>query len=64
MTTQPIQYHTMNKKIKKITWSDDDKRYLLNNAKKLTLSDIAKNLGRKEISVINMSTKLGCGYKS
>ena len=48
----------------KQSWNDDEKRELSKLAKKYTVAEIAERLGKTERGVINMSSQLGCGYRT
>ena len=42
--------------------SDDERRFMLDNSKKMHLNDIAKILKRKSKWVKNQCQRIGCGY--
>lgn len=45
-------------------WSDDDKRYLLNNHDKMFIEDIADYLHRTVKAAKHVAAKMGCSIKS
>lgn len=53
----------VNNRIKKILWSDDEKRYLMKAAGTMPVSRIAHNLGRKEEAIRSQATKMGVSIK-
>lgn len=52
----------INKKIKKLVWSEEADKFLLDNSKLMNLDKLAIALGRKESAVIRRCTIIGCGY--
>jgi len=52
----------INKKIKKLVWSDEADRFLLDNSKLMNLDKLALAVNRKESAVRKRCTIIGCGY--
>jgi len=53
----------VNRRIKKLLWSDDDKRYLLKAAGVLPEETIAHNLGRSVEAIRKQATKSGISLR-
>lgn len=58
--TQP----RVNKKVKKLLWSDDEKMFLLKNSKIIPIQEIAEILKRDIESIRKQCFRIGCGYFS
>ena len=52
----------LNKSQKRLRWSDDEKRQLLNNHKTMSVQELSKLIGKSERGIINQCARMGCSY--
>lgn len=52
----------LNKVQKKLRWTDDERRTVLQNHKALSVQELATLLGKTDRAIINQCARMGCSY--